>query len=104
MRTYKKIFILGSGFSKSASEKMPAMKQLTLLLKNETDRSRYSALIDYVDDIRNMSNDSDELTSIESISSLILGKSFYYNSSEAVYSDYLKNLSTKKTEAEIHLL
>ncbi len=91
MRRYKKIFILGSGFSKSLSAKMPALKQLTFLLKNENNRNRYSLLLDFIDNIRKLSNDSKELVSIESISNLILGKSFYYNSSEAVYSDYLKN-------------
>ena len=91
MRKYKKIFILGSGFSKAASEKMPAMKQLSQMLKNETNRQKYGALIEYVDTIRDRSNDCEELTSLESISSLILGKSFYYNSSESLYFEYLKN-------------
>ena len=59
MKKYKKIFILGSGFSKAASENMPAMKQLSKMLKNETNRQKYGALIEYVDTIRDRSNDSE---------------------------------------------
>ena len=91
MRKYKKIIILGSGFSKAVSEKMPAMKQLTAMLKKETNVQKYGALIEYVDILRDRSNDCNELTSIESISSLILGKSFFYNTSESLYFEYLKN-------------
>ncbi len=76
MRKYNKIIILGSGFSKAVSQKMPAMKQLTSMLKKEANRQKYGALIEYVDILRDRSNDCSELTSIESISSLILGKSF----------------------------
>ena len=91
MRKYNKIIILGSGFSKAVSEKMPAMKQLTCMLKKEENRQKYGALIEYVDILRDRSNDCSELTSVESISSLILGKSFFYNTSESLYYEYLKN-------------
>jgi disulfide oxidoreductase YuzD len=91
MRKYKKIYILGSGFSKAAAVKMPAMKQLSSMLKKEANRQKYGALIEYVDILRDRSNDCDELTSIESISSIILGKSFFYNTSESLYFEYLKN-------------
>ena len=91
MKKYSRIYILGSGFSKSASGKMPAMKQLTSMLKEEKNRGKYDSLIDYVNLLRERSNDCEELTSIESISSLVLGKSVFYNTTETLYFEYIKN-------------
>lgn len=87
---YKKIYILGSGFSKSASAQMPAMRELTEMLRRGNDK-KYPQLMEFINDLKTKSNDSKELTSIESISSLILGKELFYNNNMYLHYKILRN-------------
>ncbi|MBQ6904980.1 MAG: SIR2 family protein [Spirochaetia bacterium] len=90
MDTYKWIYVLGSGFSKSISKNMPAMSGLSQELRLAKD-SKYPELMDFMRNLDRKTNGSKELTSMEAVCSLILGRDIYYNSSVYLYYQILQN-------------
>ena len=90
MDTYKRIYVLGSGFSKSISKNMPSMKGLTEKLRLAED-NKYPELMEFMRNLVKRSNNSKELTSMESVCSLILGRDIFYNSSVYLYYQNLQN-------------
>lgn len=88
---YKRIFILGSGFSKSVSSTMPTLKELTLDLKNINDKAHFYELTEFIRETLSLSNNFDEVTTIENISSVILSKGLFYNNEEKIYYDILRH-------------
>jgi len=92
MEKYKKIYVLGSGFSKSMSKSMPSMRELTdELLTGDYKRSKYKELMNLVRYLQKKAGDSGEFASIESISSLILGRKIFYNNDSYLYNQILQN-------------
>ncbi|MBO7094491.1 MAG: SIR2 family protein [Spirochaetia bacterium] len=85
MDTYKRIYVLGSGFSKSISKNMPAMSGLSQELR-KADDDKYPELMEFMRNLNAKTNGSRELTSLEAVCSLILGRDIFYNSS--VYLHY----------------
>ncbi|MBN2174022.1 MAG: SIR2 family protein [Bacteroidales bacterium] len=89
--SYRKVFILGSGFSKSVSSTMPTMKDLSESLLNIKNSKNYDELASFVEEIKQVSGIHDSVCTIENISSIILLKSLYYNNEEKIYYDILKH-------------
>ncbi|GAB4316344.1 MAG: hypothetical protein Kow00127_07750 [Bacteroidales bacterium] len=88
---YGEVIILGSGFSKSVSESMPTMKDLTRDIMSLTDNPEYSHLARFVGELLAMSGHSNELLTVEQIASLILSRSMYYNNEERISYEILKH-------------
>lgn len=90
METYKRIYILGSGFSKSMSKNMPSMKGLTEELRLAED-NKYPELMEFMQNLAVKSNGIRELTSMEAVCSLILGRDIFYNSTVNLHYQILQN-------------
>ena len=90
MDTYRRIYVLGSGFSKSISKNMPSMKGLTEELRRAED-DKYPELMEFMRNLNKKSNCSKELTSMEAVCSLILGRDIFYNSSVYLHYQILQN-------------
>lgn len=91
---YNRIYVLGSGFSKAISSGMPAINELTEMLRSMGKKGtdlKYPQLAHFVQEMAKKTVSSDELTSIESISSLILGKEIFYNNDVYLYYHILQN-------------
>jgi hypothetical protein len=89
--SYRKIYVLGSGFSKSVSSTMPTMKELSESILQLPGSDNYEELASFVKDIMKVSGNHESVCSIENISSIILLKSLYYNNEEKIYYDILKH-------------
>ncbi len=89
MADKKRIFILGSGFSKSFSAKMPTMNDLTERLFNLNDEE-FKTLIQFVQNIYQKSNQLDEFRSIENIANIIFSKRIFRNFEEEMDYEKLK--------------
>ena len=90
MDSYKRIYVLGSGFSKSISKNMPSMKGLTEELRRAED-DKYPELMEFMKNLMQKSNGCKELTSMEAVCSLILGREIFYNSSVNLQYQILQN-------------
>ena len=90
MDTFKRIYVLGSGFSKSISKNMPSMKGLTDELRRAED-DKYPDLMEFMRNLSKKSNGSKELTSMEAVCSLILGRDIFYNSTVNLHYQILQN-------------
>ncbi len=88
---YKRVFILGSGFSKSVSSTMPTLKELTTQLLQLEDKTNFLELTEFIEKTLNLTNHLDEVTTIENISSVILSKGLFYNTEEKIYYDILRH-------------
>jgi len=89
--TYRKVYVLGSGFSKSISSTMPTMKDLSVSLLGLSQSENYDELANFIDEIKKVSGNHEAVCNIENISSIILLKSLYYNTEEKIYYDILKH-------------
>lgn len=90
MDTFKRIYVLGSGFSKSISKNMPSMKGLTEELRKAED-NKYPELMEFIQNLKKKTNCSRELTSMEAVCSLILGRDIFYNSTVNLHYQILQN-------------
>lgn len=90
MDTYKRIYVLGSGFSKSISKNMPAMSGLSQELRTAED-DKYPELMEFMRTLNSKTNGSREFTSLEAVCSLILGRDIFYNSSVYLHYQILQN-------------
>lgn len=90
MDSFKRIYVLGSGFSKSISKNMPSMKGLTEELRRAED-DNYPELMKFMQTLNKKSNGSRELTSMEAVCSLILGRDIFYNSTVNLHYQILQN-------------
>ena len=90
MDSFERIYILGSGFSKSISKNMPSMKGLTEKLR-KADDDKYPELMEFMQNLMKKSNGSKELTSMEAVCSLILGRDIFYNSTVNLHYQILQN-------------
>lgn len=90
MDSFKRIYVLGSGFSKSISKNMPSMKGLTEELRKAED-DKYPELMEFMQNLYKKSNGSRELTSMEAVCSLILGRDIFYNSTVNLHYQILQN-------------
>ncbi|MBO7430951.1 MAG: SIR2 family protein [Spirochaetia bacterium] len=90
MDTFKRIYVLGSGFSKSISKDMPSMKGLTEELRKAED-NKYPELMEFIQNLKKKTNYSRELTSMEAVCSLILGRDIFYNSTVNLHYQILQN-------------
>ena len=88
---YRKIYILGSGFSKSVSQTMPTLKELTQELLLINDKKNYYELSSFVQNLKQLANNSREVTTIEKITSIILSKGLFYNTEEKIYYNTLRH-------------
>ncbi|MCB2221622.1 MAG: SIR2 family protein [Bacteroidetes bacterium] len=88
---YRRVFILGSGFSKSVSSTMPTLKELTIDLLNINDKKNFYELTGFIKETLSLANQLDEITTIENISSVILSKGLFYNTEEKIYYDILRH-------------
>lgn len=88
---YKKIYILGSGFSKSVSQTMPTLKELTQELLLIDDNKNYYELSNFIKNLISLANNNPEVTTIEKITSIILSKGLFYNTEEKIYYSTLKH-------------
>lgn len=88
---YKKIYVLGSGFSKSVSQTMPTLKELTQELLQIADRKNYYELSNFIQNLIKLSGGAQEVTTIENITSIILSKGLFYNTEEQIYYNTLKH-------------
>ncbi|HPE56345.1 MAG TPA: SIR2 family protein [Bacteroidales bacterium] len=88
---YKQVFILGSGFSKSVSSIMPTLKELTEDLKQLKDKTNFNELSGFISETLSVTNNLDEVNTIENISSVILSKGLFYNNEEKIYYDILRH-------------
>lgn len=89
MPEHKRVFILGSGFSKSFSAKMPTMNDLTERLFSLNDEE-FESLTRFVQDIYQKSNQLDEFKSIENIANIIFSKRIFRNFEEQMDYEKLK--------------
>lgn len=90
MDTYKRIYVLGSGFSKSISKDMPAMSGLSQELRTAED-DKYPELMEFMRTLNAKTNGTREFTSLEAVCSLILGRDIFYNSSVYLHYQILQN-------------
>ena len=90
MDSFKRVYVLGSGFSKSISRNMPSMSGLTEKLRKAED-DKYPELMEFMRNLKNKSNGSKELTSMEAVCSLILGRDIFYNSTVNLHYQILQN-------------
>ncbi len=90
MDTYKRIYVLGSGFSKSISKNMPAMSGLSQELRTAED-DKYPELMEFMRTLNAKTNGTREFTSLEAVCSLILGRDIFYNSSVYLHYQILQN-------------
>lgn len=88
---YKRIFILGSGFSKSVSQTMPTLKELTQELLLMDDKKNYYELRNFIHNLLSLSNANPEVSTIEKITSIIISKGLFYNTEERIYYNTLKH-------------
>lgn len=88
---YKKVYILGSGFSKSVSSKMPILSELSDSLMQLDDISSFPELTGFIKNVASLAGQNKDLTSIEKLSSIILSKGLFYNAGEKVYFSILKH-------------
>ncbi|MCD4696776.1 MAG: SIR2 family protein [Bacteroidales bacterium] len=88
---YKKIYILGSGFSKSVSSTMPTLKELTQKLLLINDKKNYYELSNFISKLIGLSNGYEDITTIERITSIIISKGLFYNTEERIYYNTLKH-------------
>lgn len=88
---YKRIYILGSGFSKSVSQTMPTLKELTQELLLINDKKNYYELTNFIQRLLDLSNGHDEVTTIEKLTSIIISKGLFYNTEERIFYHTLKH-------------
>src|SRR5210317_1450088 len=88
---YKRIYILGSGFSKSVSQTMPTLKELTQELLLINDKKTYYELTNFIQHLLELSNGHEEVTTIEKLTSIIISKGLFYNTEERIYYHTLKH-------------
>ena len=88
---YKRIYILGSGFSKSVSRTMPTLKELTQELLLINDKKNYYELSNFIQNLLALSDGNDEVSTIEKITSIIISKGLFYNTEERIYYNTLKH-------------
>jgi hypothetical protein len=88
---YKKIFILGSGFSKSVSQTMPTLKELTLELLQLDDNRNFNELTQFIKNLLKLAGQNEEVTTIEKITSIIISKGLFYNTEEKIFYNTLKH-------------
>ncbi len=88
---YKRIIILGSGFSKSISSNMPTLKDLSESLLQLNDQINYHELSGFISDFSKLSDHNKEISTIENIATIILSKSFFYNNEEKIYYEILQH-------------
>jgi len=88
---YKKIYILGSGFSKSVSQTMPTLKELTQELLLLNDKKNYYELSNFIQDLKQLANGNREVSTIEKVTSIIISKGLFYNTEERIYYSTLKH-------------
>lgn len=88
---YKRIYILGSGFSKSVSQTMPTLKELTQELLLINDKKNYYELSNFIRGLLELSKGNKDVTTIEKITSIIISKGLFYNTEERIYYNSLKH-------------
>ncbi len=90
-KKYKRTYILGSGFSKSVSQSMPTLKELTQELLLINDKKNYYELTNFIHRLLELSRGNEEVTTIEKITSIIISKGLFYNTEERIYYNTLKH-------------
>lgn len=88
---YKRIYILGSGFSKSVSQTMPTLEGLTQELLEIDDRKNYYELSKFIHGLLTLSERNPEVSTIEKITSIIISKGLFYNTEERIYYSTLQH-------------
>ena len=88
---YKKVYVLGSGFSKSVSSKMPILTELSDSLMDLDEMSNFPELTGFIKNVTSLAGSNKDVTSIEQLSSIILSKGLFYNAGEKVYYAILKH-------------
>jgi hypothetical protein len=86
---YQRIFVFGSGFSKSISHKMRTLHNFNEDLEFEKD-PRFKNLLDFYCRLKTVANSSDEIN-IESISTLILSKKLFRDNYEKIEYQMLRH-------------
>ena len=86
------LYILGSGFSKSFSEKMPTMQDLTERLF-QLNESGYENLTGFVHDLYDKSNHLEEVRDMENIANIIFSK--------RIFKDFEEQLDYEKLRFEL---
>lgn len=88
---YKRVYILGSGFSKSVSQTMPTLNDLTQELLLIDDKKNYYELSNFIQNLIALSEANPEVSTIEKITSIIISKGLFYNTEERIYYNTLKH-------------
>lgn len=89
MKEIDRIFILGSGFSKSFSQKMPTIKDLTVRLF-KLKNPEYKNLTHFVQHLYKVSNNLPDFKHIENITSIIFSKQIFKDFEEEMDYEILK--------------
>ena len=92
MRNKQKLYILGSGFSKSFSEQMPTMQDLTERLF-KLQHPEYENLTRFVHDMYDKSNKLEEFRDMENIANIIFSK--------RIFKDFEEQLDYEKLRFEL---
>ncbi len=92
MSNHQKLYILGSGFSKSFSEQMPTMQDLTDRLF-ALEGSEYSNLRAFVQDLYSKSNQLEEFRDTENLANIIFSK--------RIFKDFEEQLDYEKLRFEL---
>jgi len=89
VKKFSRAYILGSGFSKSFSEKVPTIKDLTDRLF-ELKSEEYQTLTSFVNRLFESSNELEEFRNIENIATLFFSKRIYKDFEEELYYEKLR--------------
>lgn len=91
--TPKRIYILGSGFSKSFSDNMPTMQDLTERLFRLKGAPEYRRLTEFIHDLYTKSNHLEDFYNIEHIANIIFSK--------RIFKDFEEQLDYEKLKFEL---
>ncbi len=92
MEQYQTLYILGSGFSKSFSERMPTMQDLTERLF-QLEGEEYANLTAFVQDLYRKSNYLEEFRDMENLANIIFSK--------RIFKDFEEQLDYEKLRFEL---
>jgi hypothetical protein len=87
---YKRILVLGAGFSKSFSESMPLIKDFSAGLLGEIEGD-FGRLKWFVQKFNNLSNQSGDFLDFEQLGTLIFTKRIFKDFEEEIHFTHLKN-------------
>ncbi|MFP4015285.1 MAG: hypothetical protein ACLFVQ_14445 [Chitinispirillaceae bacterium] len=82
MKNFKRVFILGAGFSKSFSPGMPVISDLSDVLFNDDNNTDYAELRSFASRYYEASNHLQDTRDIENVATVILNKKIFKNDIE----------------------